>query len=83
MWHMWGGGWGMWLVGGLVMLLFWGAVLALAFFAFRALSRGGGSEERHYSSGSSERPLQILKERYARGELTREEYLEMRRELET
>jgi len=30
-----------------------------------------------------ERPLEILKERYAKGEIAKEEYLKMKRELES
>ncbi len=86
MWHGWdiGFGWGLWLVGGLVMLLFWGGVIALAFFAIRALMRsgedrdGGGSQLR-----SGESALDILQKRYARGEISREEYLDMKQDLET
>ena len=33
--------------------------------------------------GHGERALEILKERYARGEITREEYLKMKEELES
>jgi putative membrane protein len=86
MWHGWdmGFGWGGWLIGGLVMLLFWGGVIALAFFAIRALMRsGGGPAERESQPRSGESALDILQKRYARGEITQEEYLEMKRDLET
>jgi putative membrane protein len=80
--HM-GGEWWMWLIGGMMMLLFWGGVIALAFFAIRAITRSGriDNEPRStsYPRGSS---LDILKERYARGEISREEYLAMRKDLE-
>ncbi len=33
--------------------------------------------------GSQDRPLDILKRRYARGEITREEYERMRRDIES
>ena len=38
---MWGGGFGM--AGGLMMLLFWGAIIALIVFAVRGFSAGSGS----------------------------------------
>jgi putative membrane protein len=87
MWHGWdmGFGWGGWLIGGLVMLLFWGGVIAVAFFAIRALMRSGGGQAE--GSGSQLRggdsALGILQKRYARGEISREEYLEMKQDLET
>ena len=83
-WHMWNGwGWGGLLIGGLMMLLFWGGVIALAFFAIRALMRPGPQrdEERSVRRGG-ETALQILEQRYARGDIGREEYLDMKRDLE-
>jgi putative membrane protein len=80
--HMWGEWW-MWIIGGLMMLLFWGAIFALAFFAIRALLRSGREDShRQTSFYQGENSLEILKQRYARGEITRDEYLEMRKELE-
>lgn len=80
----WGYNWGMMLVGGLLMLLFWGGLIVLVFFAIRAVARpergpegGGGAYPRQQT------PLEILQARYARGEISREEYLEMRRDLES
>ena len=82
--HGWGYNWGMMLVGGLFMLLFWGGVIALAVFAIRAFTRSDRSPDQGGSiPPRAQTPLEILQQRYARGELTREEYLEMRRDLET
>jgi putative membrane protein len=86
MWHGWdmGFGWGGWLIGGLMMLLFWGGVIALAFFAIRALTRsGGGRAEGGSQPRGGESALDILQKRYARGEISREEYLEMKGDLGT
>jgi putative membrane protein len=80
--HMWGG-WGMWLIGGVVMLLFWGGLFALAFVAIRAFLRSGKDDTESRSSAyRGDSSLEILKQRYARGEISREEYLSMRRDLE-
>ncbi len=80
--HMWGEWW-MWLAGGLMMLLFWGGLFALAFFAIRAVLRSGKSEgDGTATSFRSENSLEVLKQRYARGEITREEYLSIRKDLE-
>ncbi len=79
----WGGGmwgWGGWLWG-LVMLIFWLLVLAgivfLVLWVLRAYRRGEAAPP----SGGTSRALEILKERYARGELTREQYDQMRRDI--
>ncbi len=77
MWgHMNGGGWGwsgMWLG----MLLFWGIGIAV-FLALVKYARG--------ADRSGERPreksaLDILKERYARGEIGRDEFEQKKRDL--
>jgi putative membrane protein len=72
------GGWmwgvGMWL-GGLVMLVFWGALIVGAILVVRHLGDVFGSEVRTS-------PVDILKRRYASGEITREQYEQMRKDLE-
>ncbi|HZJ47674.1 MAG TPA: SHOCT domain-containing protein [Acidimicrobiia bacterium] len=68
---MWG--WGGWL-GPLWMLLFWGGVVLLVVWAVRSGSFAGGTR-----SGS--RALEILEERYARGEIDRDEFSARRDEL--
>ena len=75
---MWGpGGW-LW---GLVMLVFWILVLVglglLIVWAARQLGYGGPASIR----GGASRALEILQERYARGEIMREQYEQMRRDI--
>jgi putative membrane protein len=71
MWHSVDGmGWWM-ALGSVWMVFFWGLVI---WFIVRLTSR---SPETSVTSA-----IEILKARYARGELTREQYHEMRRELE-
>ena len=53
---------------------------------FMCLGRGGGCAQRRYSDGASpygsrETPRQALDRRYARGEITREQYLDLKRTL--
>jgi len=72
---MWGHGWGGWVFGTLMMLLLWGGLVALVVFAIRGW---GGSQ-----GGDSGRPRvqdarAILEERFARGEISREEFEERR-----
>jgi len=66
--HMngWGGGW-MWLWGSLMMLS-WVAIIAAAVWFLGAKRESTGSR--------TSRAREILEERYARGELTTEEYRE-------
>lgn len=74
--HMWGTGW---LSMGLYMGIFWiVAVVAVAAVVW-ALMRGGRADA---LQRGDDRALKTLKERYARGEIGREEFLERRRDLE-
>jgi len=59
--------------GAIIMLLFWGAIIWLVISLINAGTKK--SEE------TSESALAILKKRYASGEITREQYLEMETEL--
>ncbi len=78
MWWMDGGfHWGWMLIGGLMMLLFWGGLIALAVVIIRSFS-GGTSD----SGQSRDKPaLQIVEERYAKGEISQEEFEAIRADL--
>ena len=69
---MWGFGMGL---GGLVMLAFWGALIVGVVLVIRTLS--GGHRGRWHGT-----PIDVLKRRYAAGEITREQYEQMRKDLE-
>lgn len=78
---MWNGGWG-WghmVVGSFMMLLFWGGLIALA----TLLVRGFAGEGRRDQMAPPPRAaaLDLLEERFARGEIGREEFEERRRVL--
>jgi len=77
--HMVGLGWGGWLLGGLMMLIFWGGLIILVFFLARAFA---GSGNQRQGASTDETALDILKKRYARGELSKEEFESIRRDLE-
>ncbi len=70
------GGWlgGMGLFGGVLMLLFWVAVLLLVVWAVRALFPVERRSEH-------ETAIEILKRRYAAGEISQAEYEQARRAL--
>ena len=76
-WHYtWG--WGPMLLGGLMMVLFWAAVITLVVLLVRWLAGLGTTrEQRPYKSTA----IEILEERFARGEIDREEFEERRRVL--
>src|SRR3970040_511715 len=71
-------GWWMWGTGGavmmLVMLVFWGLVITSLVLGIRWLARQGRQER-------PDRALDILRERYARGEINKEEFEAGRRDL--
>ena len=56
------------------------AVIALIVLTIRALTR---SSFNHSTRPSSDGALEILKERYARGEITKDQYDSMQRDLKT
>ena len=68
----WGLGMG---VGGLAMVAFWGALIVGVVLLAQALGRGRG--QRWQRS-----PLDTLKRRYAAGKITREQYEQIRKDLE-
>ena len=73
---MMGGGWG--LFGGtmgLWGLLWMGLLLGIPFYLVYAVATRAGS-------GNNERPLSVLRERYARGELSDDEFERRREQLE-
>ncbi len=71
------------LCGTLVFLLILAAIVALVIWAARSWSRSGRSVGAYTTPEptSGDRPLDILRERYARGEITKEQYDQMRRDL--
>ena len=74
MWFMHEGGWWWMVFGGIWMILFWGGLIALVVWGISRLTRRG-------SSGEKQTPLEIARERYARGEITREEFEQLKKDL--
>ncbi len=76
--HFWGGGWG-WghmIFGPLMMIAFVGAIVVVAVLLVRWL--GGGSTG-PAAPLARQTPLDILQERFARGEIDKEEFEERQR----
>ena len=76
-WHYgWNWGWGHTLFGGLMMLLFWGGLIVVIILAVRWL---GGPPGAGGAQPPSKTPLDILQERFARGEIDKKEFEERKR----
>lgn len=75
---MWNGGWGHWIFGPLMMLLFLGILV----FGVAAAIRWIGGDGRPGQSTSNSSARAILEERYARGEIDEKEFRERKRTLE-
>ena len=72
------GGYGMgWGFGGIFMILWWVLIIGGIVVLVRWLSNTSGCSH----PTSEKTPLDILKERYARGEITRETYEQMRSDI--
>lgn len=72
-----GNGMGGWF-GGIGMILFWGILILLVWYLIKQIGGGGASGK---GSTQSESALDILKKRYARGEISKEEFDRMKQDL--
>lgn len=68
-------------IGLLIMIVFWGLLIVGAVFLVRALFPKGTTTTTSITS-SNKNPRHILDQRYARGEITREEYEIMKQDIE-
>ena len=66
-----------WFGGGIFMLLFWGVIIIGGFFLVRYLIRQSQTAARTTENTA----LEILKQRYARGEINDEEFEKMKAKL--
>ena len=75
-WHY-GWGWGHMFFGSVMMLLFWGGIIVVIVLAVRWLS--AGPSQGTALPPSRNRAQEILEERFARGEIDKEEFEERKR----
>jgi putative membrane protein len=78
MWHY-DDGMGWWMIfGGLWMVVFWGIIIGLVVWGVRRIAE---RDESKPTKRRSNEALEIAKERYARGEISREEFEQIKRDL--
>jgi putative membrane protein len=75
-WDGWGWGWMVLMV--ILMIAFWGGIIALIVWAVTRFTR---REAPGNQGVGSRNPLDIAKERYARGEITKEQFDQIKRDL--
>ena len=63
-----------WVFNWIIMLLFWVGLIVLVVWVVRKLSKGGGS-------ATKSDPLDIAKERYAKGEISKAEFEQFKKDL--
>lgn len=75
--------WGSWGIGMMIMMfVFWAVLIVGIVLLIRWLMTAGAPGARLSSGTGSESALDILKKRYARGEISKQEFEEMRRDLQ-
>ncbi len=79
-WYGWGHpawGWGHMIFGGVMMVVFWGGIILLIVLLVRWI--GGSGISGGGPAGGPTTPLDILQERFAKGEIDKKEYEERRK----
>ncbi len=75
-WDGWGGGWMVLAV--VLMIAFWGGIIALIVWAVTRFTRRESTGNQGIGGRNA---LDIAKERYARGEITKEQFDQIKRDL--
>ncbi len=74
----WNGGWGHMASGGIMMMFVWGGLIVLAIILIRYFLR---ESDQRAAGQQRQTPIEILEERFARGEVDQQEYEARRRVL--
>ena len=75
MWHMWDLSSGLgWWMGGVWMLVFWGAIIALIVWVVKKVTNRDDSTKK-------QNPLDIARERYAKGEISKDEFEQLKKDI--
>jgi putative membrane protein len=75
------GGWGMGWFGGIFMIIFWVLIIVGLVFFIKWLVQSTKGHSIPGRADTSSRALDILKERYARGEIDKQEFEEKKKDL--
>lgn len=76
-WHLGGFHWGFMGIGLLWMVILWGAIIAFIVWGMRRLARHNTT---NISTGN---PLDIAKTRYARGEINKDQFEQIKKDLQS
>lgn len=79
--HMWNGGWHSWFFGPMIMIAFIALTVVVVVLLVRWLGGHGPGQPGAHHAPPRRAPLEILKERFAKGEIDKEEFDERRRVL--
>ena len=75
MWGHWGGwGWGWMGFGFILMIIFWAAVITLIVWGVRHYSHA-------HQSSNNDSAMDIARQRYAKGEITKEQFEQLKKDL--
>ena len=74
-------GWGGGMFGGIGMIFFWGIIIALVLLLVRRFGGGWPLQSSSQPPRAGSTALDILQERYAKGEISKEEYEERKKTL--
>ncbi len=80
--HMWDGGWYGWILGPLMMIVFLAIAVIVIVLIVRWLGGVGHAPSSNQAPPSGKSPQDILKERFARGEIDKKEFEDRKRVLE-
>jgi len=77
MWSHWGGpGWGMMGLGFILMIIFWAVVIGLVVWGVRHYTR-------RQNNSTNDSAIEIARQRYAKGEITKEQFEQLKKDLQS
>ncbi|MES0329585.1 MAG: SHOCT domain-containing protein [Dehalococcoidales bacterium] len=65
--------------GGVFMILFWATIIGVSVWAIKRLTERGNTHAN--TTTIATKPMDIAKERYAKGEITKEEFEQLKKDL--